>query len=87
MTNEVRHFYAFGPFRLDSAKRVLLRDDKPVPLAPKPLDTLLVLVENAAQRVAPRRPAAVYGFPEALSLTRSSLHTARLSLTRDLPAC
>jgi Tol biopolymer transport system component/DNA-binding winged helix-turn-helix (wHTH) protein len=51
MTNGVGHFYAFGPFRLDSAKRVLLRDGKPVPLAPKALDTLLVLVENAGQLV------------------------------------
>jgi Tol biopolymer transport system component/DNA-binding winged helix-turn-helix (wHTH) protein len=51
MTNEVRHFYAFGPFRLDSRKRVLLRDGQPVPLAPKAVDTLLVLVENAGQLV------------------------------------
>lgn len=38
--------YSFGPFRLDAHKRVLFRDDKPVPLAPKALDLLLVLVEN-----------------------------------------
>jgi hypothetical protein len=28
-------------------KRVLVRDDKPVPLAPKVAEILLVLVENA----------------------------------------
>jgi DNA-binding winged helix-turn-helix (wHTH) protein/Tol biopolymer transport system component len=51
MTNQAGQFYAFGPFRLDSAKRVLLRDGKPVPLAPKAIDTLLALVENAGQLV------------------------------------
>jgi hypothetical protein len=26
------HWYEFGPFRLDSAQRLLLRDGEPVPL-------------------------------------------------------
>lgn len=44
--------YAFGPFRLDSGGPVLLRDGRPVPLAPKFAETLLVLVENAGQLVS-----------------------------------
>jgi len=38
--------YSFGPFRLDPSQRLLERRGKPVPLAPKVVDTLLVLVEN-----------------------------------------
>lgn len=45
-------FYEFGPFRLDVSARVLFRDGKIVPLTPKVLDTLVVLVENAGDLVA-----------------------------------
>jgi DNA-binding winged helix-turn-helix (wHTH) protein len=38
--------YQFGPFCLDPSERVLLRDGELVPLAPKTLSTLLVLVQN-----------------------------------------
>jgi DNA-binding winged helix-turn-helix (wHTH) protein/TolB-like protein/tetratricopeptide (TPR) repeat protein len=41
-----KHFYEFGPFRIDTANHVLLRDGETVPLKPKAFDTLLVLVEN-----------------------------------------
>src|SRR5271167_2365583 len=51
MTLETKHFYAFGPFRLDSEKRVLVRDGTPVPLAPKAAEALLVLVQNAGRLV------------------------------------
>src|SRR5438094_2336650 len=44
---EGKHFYEFGPFRLDPAERQLLRNNQPVPLAPKAFDTLLLLVENS----------------------------------------
>ena len=33
--SEGKHFYEFGPFRLDPAERLLLRDNQTVPLAPK----------------------------------------------------
>ena len=46
-----KHFYAFGPFRLDSEKRVLVRDGTPVALAPKAAEALLVLVQNAGHLV------------------------------------
>src|ERR1035437_11202898 len=51
MTLQTKHFYAFGPFRLDSEKRVLVRDGTPVLLAPKAAEALLVLVENAGRLV------------------------------------
>jgi DNA-binding winged helix-turn-helix (wHTH) protein/tetratricopeptide (TPR) repeat protein len=49
MSVQIKQFYGFGPFRLDAAKRVLLRDGSPVPLTPKATEMLLVLVENAGQ--------------------------------------
>src|SRR5437667_1510668 len=44
---EGKHFYEFGPFRLDPAERQLLRNNQTIPLAPKAFDTLLLLVENS----------------------------------------
>ena len=41
-----RFVFAFGDFRLDPADKVLYRDGEPVPLTPKALDTLAVLVER-----------------------------------------
>lgn len=38
--------YSFGEFRIDAKERVLFRCGKLVPLAPKVLDTLLVLLKN-----------------------------------------
>ena len=43
--------YQFGPFLLNPAERVLLREGVRVPLTPKVLETLLVLVENAGHTV------------------------------------
>jgi DNA-binding winged helix-turn-helix (wHTH) protein/tetratricopeptide (TPR) repeat protein len=41
-----RCFYAFGPFRVDPVKRLLLRGDEPVSLSPKDFDLLLALVQH-----------------------------------------
>jgi DNA-binding winged helix-turn-helix (wHTH) protein len=43
---------ALGPFRLDPADRLLSRDGRPVPLSPKAIDTLLVLVERRGRLVS-----------------------------------
>jgi serine/threonine protein kinase len=51
MNMETKHLYAFGPFRLDPEERVLLRDGSPVPLGPKVIETLLLLVQNAGHLV------------------------------------
>jgi DNA-binding winged helix-turn-helix (wHTH) protein len=46
MNQSDKHLYEFGPFRLDPAERLLLRDGQHVPLTPKAFETLLILVEN-----------------------------------------
>jgi DNA-binding winged helix-turn-helix (wHTH) protein/tetratricopeptide (TPR) repeat protein len=46
-----RFVFAFGDFRLDPAEKVLYRDGEPVPLTPKALDTLTVLVERSPRLV------------------------------------
>src|SRR5437016_1152085 len=43
--------YEFGAFRLDAAQRVIFRGGRPVPLAPKVLETLLALVERSGTLV------------------------------------
>src|SRR5690242_9971729 len=46
-----KQIYEFGPFRLDPAERLLLREGKAVPLTPKAFDTLVVLVEESGHLV------------------------------------
>src|ERR671924_444782 len=41
-----RHSYTFGAFRLDPGDKLLFHRDRPVPLTPKAIDTLIVLVER-----------------------------------------
>ncbi len=43
--------YRFGPYTLSPARRLLLRDGREVPLIPRYLDLLLVLVETRRQAV------------------------------------
>jgi DNA-binding winged helix-turn-helix (wHTH) protein/TolB-like protein/Flp pilus assembly protein TadD len=47
MSRPERHLYEFGPFRLDAAEHLLLRDGEPVPLEPKVFDTLFLLIRNS----------------------------------------
>src|SRR5687768_10450624 len=46
MSRPAKRLYGFGPFRLDPAEHILLRDGEPVPLRPKEFAVLLALVEN-----------------------------------------
>jgi DNA-binding winged helix-turn-helix (wHTH) protein/TolB-like protein/Tfp pilus assembly protein PilF len=46
ISRPAKHFYEFGPFRLDPAEHTLLREGQTVPLTPKVFDILKVLVEN-----------------------------------------
>jgi eukaryotic-like serine/threonine-protein kinase len=41
-----QYVYEFGPYRLDAAEHLLLRDGEAVPLTPKAFDLLLALVER-----------------------------------------
>src|SRR5499426_351750 len=45
------HSYEFGRFSLNTAERLLLRDEEPVALTPKAFDILLTLVENSGRIV------------------------------------
>jgi eukaryotic-like serine/threonine-protein kinase len=51
MNNQGKELYEFGPFRLDSGKRLLLRGNEPIPLQLKAFETLLVLVRQSEQVV------------------------------------
>ncbi len=51
MPTETKHFYGFGPFRMHTARRLLLRGEEPLPLTPKAFETLLVLVQNSERVV------------------------------------
>src|SRR3989442_8412384 len=46
-----QHYYRFGEFTVDADQKVLLREDKPLPLSPKLFDTLLILVESSGRIV------------------------------------
>jgi DNA-binding winged helix-turn-helix (wHTH) protein/TolB-like protein/Tfp pilus assembly protein PilF len=46
MQKPPRHYYVFGPFRVDPSKRVLQRNGQAIPLAPKAFEMLVTLIEN-----------------------------------------
>src|SRR5215472_16311143 len=49
ISNGQKRLYEFGPFRVDSEERLLLRDGVAVPLPPRVFDTLLLLVRNSGR--------------------------------------
>ena len=49
MGQEVKRFYEFGPFRIDTEQRLLMRGEEVVPLTPKAADTLLALLANSGR--------------------------------------
>lgn len=51
MSKVSQHLYEFGPYRLDTAEKVLLRDGEPVALTPKAFETLVTLVERSGHLV------------------------------------
>ena len=46
VSNGARRFYEFGAFRLDPNRHRLFRGQELVPLSPKAIQTLILLVEN-----------------------------------------
>lgn len=50
--SQINHLYEFGPFRLDPQRRLLTRGADPVPLTPKVIETLVVLIENRERVVS-----------------------------------
>ncbi len=49
MSEQNQYFYEFGPFRVDTRKRLLWRDSEIVPLKPKAFETLLALIEHSGR--------------------------------------
>lgn len=47
MSRRDKHFYEFGPYRLDLSERLLRREEREIQLPPKVFETLLVFVENS----------------------------------------
>ncbi len=52
MVQPANRFYEFGTFRIDAAKRLLLRGHEAVPITPKCFDILLVLVTSSGEVVS-----------------------------------
>ena len=51
MVKAEKHLYEFGQYRIDSVERLLVRGEETIPLTPKAIDTLLVLVANSGRVV------------------------------------
>ncbi|HWP43668.1 MAG TPA: winged helix-turn-helix domain-containing protein [Blastocatellia bacterium] len=47
MDDRLKRFYEFGPFRVDTRERILLRAGIQIALTPKAFDTLCVLIQNS----------------------------------------
>jgi DNA-binding winged helix-turn-helix (wHTH) protein/TolB-like protein/Tfp pilus assembly protein PilF len=60
-----RRYYSFGHFELHPARRALLSGGKLVPLAPKAVEMLLLLVENRG-RVLEKQELLEYLWPESI---------------------
>jgi DNA-binding winged helix-turn-helix (wHTH) protein/tetratricopeptide (TPR) repeat protein len=52
MTQQSKHLYVFGPYRIDPTKRLLLRGEDAVQLPSKVFETLLVLVQHSEEVVS-----------------------------------
>lgn len=52
MSVEIKQVYEFGPYRLDTARALLLREGQVVPIAHKALETLALLVRNSGRVVS-----------------------------------
>lgn len=74
--------YRFGPFRIDSERQELFREDRPVPLNRKALELLLVLIERRGELVTkqelfklvwPQRGATVNNVSQHIFMLRQAL--------------
>src|SRR5437660_11195674 len=97
MPSSIIHFYEFGDFRLDADKHRLLRDGEVVPLSPKAVDALFVLVRNPGkplEREALMQAVWADSFVEDANLTVAISHlrkalgkiTRRPNISRPFPA-
>lgn len=83
--NQAKPVYEFGPFRLDPSEHTLVREGKPVAIAPKVFDILTVLVEKNGHLFGKEElMQAVWpdSFVEEGNLTRN-ISTLRTALGED----
>jgi TolB-like protein/Tfp pilus assembly protein PilF len=82
MKQPEKHLYEFGPFRIEQGERLLRRGTEVIPLAPKAIETLLVLAssggrvvekEELIQRVWPDTFVEEGGLARNISLLRRVL--------------
>src|SRR5512136_583438 len=82
MKQPEKHLYEFGPFRIEQGERLLRRGTEVIPLAPKAVETLLVLAssggrvvekEELIQRVWPDTFVEEGGLARNISLLRKVL--------------
>ena len=52
MATEPKILYEFGPFRVDPDKKILWRENQPVPITAKAFETLLILLRNSQEVVS-----------------------------------
>src|SRR5512144_979662 len=64
MSSPVRYIYEFGPFRIDTRERLLMRDGQLIPLTPKAVDTLLALI-GAAGRIVEKEELIKTVWPDS----------------------
>src|ERR1043166_2273767 len=85
MSKENRHFYEFGPFRVDTRNRQVLRENEVVPLKAKAVETLLLLIEGRGDLVEKdelMRRLWPDSFVEEANLTQN-IYTLRKALGGD----
>jgi DNA-binding winged helix-turn-helix (wHTH) protein/tetratricopeptide (TPR) repeat protein len=75
MSKQLRHFYEFGPFRLDLEERLLSQEGQPIPLPPKVFETLVLLVE---------RNGRVVGKDEMMTLLWPDRFVEESNLTQNI---
>src|SRR5438128_5936460 len=85
MSKVAQHLYEFGPFRLYTGERLLLRAGQSIQLTPKAFETLVLLVENRGH-VVEKNALMEAIWPDAFvdenTLTRN-ISTLRKALGQD----
>ena len=79
MSNETKHLYEFGPYRLDPGRKLLLRNGDLVALTSKALEILLVLVERS-EHVVTKDELMKEGWPN--SFVEEANLTQHISMVR-----
>jgi DNA-binding response OmpR family regulator len=64
MSKTIGAVYEFGTFRLDSARRLLMQNDRTLTLPPKTFDLLILLVESRGRVFTKKDLPGVFGFEE-----------------------